>query len=132
MKSSLLLALALASCATTPATPSHPGGNVVYRYVNTLDVGKDNTLDPVSVTGYDESGVKEATCLEVKVGSSSLMLRDPYDGSAGGAMYNPGVELAPGGALLVRWEQIGEVRCRAEIVAGSDGKLTERQRVTTP
>lgn len=126
----LLLCLALVSCATGPAGSPNPRGEVVYRYVNTLDFGKDNTLDAVSVTGFDETGVKEATCLEVKIAGSSLILRDPYEG-ADGPMYNPAVELKPDGALLVRWEQMGEIVCRAEVVAGSDGKLIERRRTKT-
>jgi hypothetical protein len=129
MKSLPFLALALASCASVSPAPAQPRGKVVYRYVNTLDVGKNNTLDAVSVTGYDESGVKEATCLVVKIGGSSLDIRDP---GGGGAMYNPAVELKPDGALSVSWEQIGEAHCRADIVAGSDGKLTEPKRVTNP
>ncbi len=127
MKRSIcLLPLAFASCATV--TPGASGGKECYRYVNTLDFANDNSLDPVTVIGYDESGQKEATRLDVTVGTATLSLHDPYDGSAGGAMYHPAVKLKSDGALVVTWEQIGEVKCRSEIVADASGKLVERSR----
>ena len=129
MKTLLLPLFALVSC--TAVTPGGSGGAPVYRYVNTLDFGNDNTLDQVTDTGYDDHQVREATRLVVTVGSASMTLRDPYDGTTGGAMYNPGVELMSDGALVVKWEQIGEVHCRAEIVAGPDGQLVERKRTTS-
>lgn len=127
MKLPLLLSLALVSCTTV--TPTGSGkGKEVYRYVNTLDFGKNNTFDQVTVIGYDDGQMQEATRLDVTIGSATLTLRDPYDGSIGGAMYSPAVDLMPDGALAVKWEQIGEVHCRAEIIAGPDGKLVERKR----
>lgn len=130
MKPLLASVLALVSCTTV--TPGGSGrGEVVYRYVNTLDFGNNNTLDQVAVTGYCDTGLREATRLDVTVGSAGMTLRDPYDGSAGGAMYNPGVELTADGALAVNWEEIGDVHCRAEITAGPDGRLVERKRTTS-
>lgn len=123
---SVLLALALVSCATLPATSSR--GKECYRYVNTLDFGKNNTLDPVSVIGYDESGELEATRFDVTVGTAGISLHDFYNGTAAGAMYNPAVELKPDGALIVSWGRIGEEKCRVEIVADATGKLVERKR----
>lgn len=125
MKFLVLLPLLLASCATSPTK----GGKVTYRYVNSLDFENNNTLDAVTVTGYDESNNGEATRLDVTIGDSRLSLRDPYgDSQAGGYMYNPAVTLAPDGALVVTWSQIGEVECRAEITAGAQGHLVERKR----
>ncbi|MES2660397.1 MAG: hypothetical protein V4689_17365 [Verrucomicrobiota bacterium] len=127
MRIPLLLSLTLVSCGTVP---SGGNGKEVYRYVNTLDFGNDNTLDQVTVIGYDDNHMREATRLDVTVGSSKITLRDPYDGTSGGAMYNPGVDLMTDGALVVKWAEIGEVHCRAEIIAGPGGKLVERKRVT--
>lgn len=120
----LPVVLLLAACA---GTSSGGGGEVRYRYVNTLDFGKDNTLDTVTVTGTDEQDLKEATRLDVKIGDQAITLRDLYEGKAG-AMYNPGVQLAADGALLVRWTQMGETACEVEIVSGPGGKLVERKR----
>ena len=121
----LLIPILLASCATTPSG----GGKVTYRYVNSLDFGKNNTLDAITVTGYDEQNNGEATRLDVTVGDSHLTLRDPYGGSAGGGyMYNPAVSLASNGDLIVTWSQIGEIDCRAEITATAQGQIIEKQR----
>jgi hypothetical protein len=125
MKPLLLFPFALVSCGGLSPAPS---GEIRYRYVNTLDFGNDNTLDPVTVTGRDERDQREATRLDVTIGSATLTLRDPYDGSTGGAMYNPAVSLAKDGALIVEWSRIGEGKCRSEIVASPDGALTERKR----
>jgi len=112
---------------TACADLSGGGGDVCYRYVNSLDFGKNNTLDPVAVTGHDEQGVKEATRLDVKIGEQTIALRDMYEGKAG-AMYHPRVELAGDGALVVSWSQIGETGCTVEIAADAGGKLIERKR----
>lgn len=92
MRIALLLSLALVSCSTvTPASTGN--GKEVYRYVNTLDFENNNSLDQVTVIGYDDGNMGEATRLDVTIGSAILTLRDPYDGTAGGAMYNPGVAI---------------------------------------
>lgn len=125
----LLVPLAMVSCATT--TPTASPGKECYRYVNTLDFGKNNTLDPVRVIGYDENGELEATRLDVTVGTASISLHDFYNGTAAGAMYNPAVDLKSDGALVVSWGRIGEEKCRAEIVADAAGNLVERKRTVT-
>ncbi len=130
MKFYLLPALAIVSCAPVSPVPNSASGMVVYRYVNTLDFGNNNSMDAIAVTGYDDRAQKEATRLDVSVGAATISLRDPYDGTDGGAMYNPSVELTKDGALAVSWEQIGEVHCRSEIVAGEFDKLVERKRVS--
>ncbi|GAA5130278.1 hypothetical protein JIN84_04480 [Luteolibacter yonseiensis] len=125
MKFLLVLPLLLVSCAAIPGG----GGKVTYRYVNSLDFGNDNTLDAVTVTGYDEQNNGEATRLDLTVGGSRLTLRDPYgDGNGGGYMYNPAVGLGSDGALVITWSRIGEVLCRAEITSGPQGQLIERKR----
>lgn len=128
MKCLLLLSLALVSCATPSTTNSgsSASGKEVYRYVNTLDFGKNGTLDKIQVIGYDESNIKEATRLDVSVGEASLSLKDG-DGNQN-AMYNPSVGVEPDGALVINWGQVGDTTCRSEIVADASGKLVERKR----
>lgn len=135
MKLPLLLSLSLllASCATssTSSPTSSAKGIEKYRYVNTLDFGKDNTLDAIKVIGYDEANVGEVTRLDVSVGNASISLKDTE--GEGNAMYNPSVGVEPDGALVVNWGQIGDTTCRSEIVANTSGKLVERKRSqTTP
>lgn len=125
----LLLPLFLAECAPKPPPPVfQANGPVVYQYQNTADVGHDNSLDKISVIGYDERGIKEASRLDVTVGDLLIRLRDPYDGTPGGAMYNPSVSLKEDGTLVIRWEQIGETACSVELGVDSSGRLIERRR----
>lgn len=125
MKFLFLLPFLFVSCATTAST----GGKVTYRYVNSLDFGNNNTLDPVTVTGYDEQNNGEATRLDISVGDARLTLRDPYgESQSSGYMYNPAVALGPDGALIITWSQMGETDCRAEISANAQGQLIERKR----
>ncbi len=124
---SLLFALPLlfVSCAATPSQPSAPAaaaGAVKYRYENSLDLRNDNTLNHVTVTGYDEKSLGEATRLDVSAGGAVLSLRNKSD--AGGAMYNPKVELSKQGTLLVSWGEIDDGFGKAELAADAAGNLT--------
>ena len=114
-----VLFLALASCSVpTSGTPA----NVKYRYINQLDLGNDNTINPVEVTGYDELNLGEPSRLEVSAGGPVLTLRNEIDTQ--GAMYAPSVELSPKGTLLVRWGGIDDGWELVELSASPGGALT--------
>lgn len=111
--------LLLASCA------SHPTGQkgiVRYRYENTLDLRADNTLNHVTVVGYDDSNLGEATRLVVSAGGASLILRNQVD--VNGVMYNPAVELTKKGNLIIHWGVIDDCAEEVELAADPAGNLT--------
>ena len=80
----IVLSSLLVSCA--PHSPA-PKGAIRYRYENTLDLRADNTLNRVSVLGYDDTNLGEATRLVISAGGAPLTLRNQID--VNGAMYNP-------------------------------------------
>jgi hypothetical protein len=124
MRSLLLASLSLfvVSCASPGSKPAAPSEAVKYRYENTLDLRNDNTLNHVVVKGYDEKSLGEATRLDVSAGGAMLSLRNKSD--AGGAMYNPSVELTKQGNLLIKWDEIDDGYGRAELAADEAGNLT--------
>jgi len=127
MKKTFLLLPAFFGIAACGNLSGGGDSNVCYRYANSLDFGKNNALDAVTVTGRDDQGVKEATRLDVKIGEATITLRDMYEGKPG-AMYNPRVDLSADGALVVGWSQMGESDCTVEITSDAGGKLYERKR----
>jgi hypothetical protein len=113
------LALLLVSCATRPPQPKEV---VRYRYENTLDLRRDNTLNHVVVVGYDDSNMGEATRLVVSAGGKPLTLQNRRDRN--GAMYVPSVELTKKGTLAVRWGEIDDCYETVELAADPAGNLT--------
>src|SRR5690348_10248558 len=104
-----LTALLFAACSSPAPKPSpssaSAAGNVRYRYVNTLNLGNDLTMDEVSVLGYDEGNQNECTRLDVTVNKATLTLRSINQGNA---MYTPSVETGPKGTLVVGWGEIDD------------------------
>jgi len=115
----IVLCSLLASCA--PHSPA-PKGAIRYRYENTLDLRADNTLNRVSVVGYDDSNLGEATRLVVSAGGAPLTLRNQID--VNGAMYHPAVELTKKGNLVIRWGVIDDCAEQVEVAADPAGNLT--------
>lgn len=114
----IIICAFLVSCA--PHSPV-PSGNVRYRYENMLDLRADNTLNHVTVVGYDDSRLGEATRLVVSAGGAPLTLRNQID--VNGAMYNPSVELTKTGNLLLRWGVIDDCAESVELTADAKGNL---------
>ena len=115
----IVLCSLLVSCA--PHSPA-PKGAIRYRYENTLDLRADNTLNRVSVVGYDDANLGEATRLVVSAGGAPLTLRNQID--VNGAMYHPAVELTKKGNLLIRWGVIDDGAEQVELAADPAGNLT--------
>ena len=123
MHSSRILSVAflgviLTSCAQQEPAQKRP---VSYRYENTLDLRADNTLNRVTVLGYEDPIVHEATSLTVNAGGAPLILRNQVD--VNGAMYNPSVELTKKGNLVIRWGVIDDGSETVELAADPVGHL---------
>ena len=128
LPATLFLGALLASCAAPPQAAPH--GVVRYRYENSLDLRRDNTLNHVVVVGYDDSNIREATRLVVSAGGAPLTLANQLD--VNGAMYAPAVELTKSGTLLVSWGAIDDRSESAELAADDSGGLTVIRRTHKP
>ena len=124
----MFLSALLASCATPPSLA--PLESVRYRYENSVDLRRDNTLNHVVVVGYDDSTIREATRLVVSAGGPPLTLKNELD--VNGAMYAPAVTLTKSGTLIVSWGAIGDRSESAELAADASGGLTVIRRTHKP
>ena len=125
---SLVLAALLVSCASSPV--SAPQGEVRYRYENSLDLRRDNTLNHVVVVGYDSSNMKETTSLVVSAGGAPITLKNMLDPN--GAMYAPSVDLTKDGNLSIRWGVIDDRSETVVLAADRAGGLTVVKRTSQP